>query len=213
MGWIAVAHGGAPEGRLLICQGNAGSALDRVYYAEDFQSSEVSRRWEVRILEYPGYGARPGSPSEPALVKAAVEAIDLLDKELPLPLVLLGESIGSGVAALAAAQRPTQVKGLFLLTPLNRMRDLARVHHPYLPSILVRDRYEAAVALQGFHGPLAVLLAERDEVIPPRLGQALFDGYASPKRLWIAKGKGHNTWDSAASNPMWAEVSEFLLPR
>ncbi len=142
-----------------------------------------------------------------------MEAIDTLDKEPPLPLILVGESIGSGVAALAAAQRPTRVNGLFLLTPLNRMRALARVHHPYLPSFLVRDRFEAAVAIQNFHGPLAVLLAERDEVIPPRLGKALFDGFAGPKRLWIAEGRGHNNWDAGVSNPMWAEVSEFLLPR
>lgn len=213
MGWIARPQGGAPEGRVLVIHGNAGSSLNRVYYAKGFQSPAVSRRWEVRILEYPGYGSRPGSPSESSLVRAAVEAIDALDREPPAPLVLVGESIGSGVAALAAARRPAKVEGLFLLTPLNRMRELAYFHHPYLPSILVRDRYEAANALRAFHGPLAVLLAEHDEIIPPRLGQALFDGYVGPKRLWIAKGRGHNDWDADVSNPMWEETSEFLLPR
>ncbi|MDE3245754.1 MAG: alpha/beta hydrolase [Acidobacteriota bacterium] len=213
MGWIARSIGGAAEGRLLICHGNAGTALGRLYYAQGLQSTVVPRRWEIRILEYPGYGSRPGAPSEPVLVKAAVAAIDALDKETPLPLILVGESIGSGVAALAAAQRPASVKGLFLVTPLNRMRDLARIHYPYLPTFLVRDRFEAATALRDFHGPLAVLLAERDEIIPPRLGQAVFDGHSGPKRLWIAKGSGHNDWDVTPSNPMWAEASEFLLPR
>lgn len=213
LGWIAKARGGPVEGRLLVCHGNAGRALDRVYFARGFQASEVPRRWEVRILEYPGYGSRSGTPSEQALVKAALEAIDALDQEPPAALVVAGESIGSGVAALAAAQRSSRVKGLFLVTPLNRMSALARLHYPFIPTLLLRDRYEATAALRDFRGPLAELLAERDEVIPSRLGQALFEGFQGSKRLWISKGRGHNDWDADESNPMWAEVSEFLLPK
>ncbi len=210
IGWRAPAQGSA-EARALVFCGNAGNALDRMGYVLGLQDAAVARRWEVLILEYPGYGSRPGEPSEASLVAAGLEALDLLDREGGLPTVLVGESLGSGVAALCAAKRPERVQGLFLLTPLNRMRDVASAHYPFLPSILVKDRFEAASALQAWHGPLAVMVAEGDEVIPARLGRRLFDGYAGPKRLWTAPGAGHNDWDGGAANPLWREASAFLL--
>jgi len=128
------------------------------------------------------------------------------------PTVLLGESLGSGIAATCAKARPGVVTGLFLVTPLTSAVEVAKVHYPFIPGFLVRDRLEAEAALQDLRIPLAVLLAEQDEVIPPRLGLRLFAGYQGPKRLWTAAGAGHNDWDERPSNPMWQEVSEFLGP-
>jgi pimeloyl-ACP methyl ester carboxylesterase len=210
IGWRAPGARGPAEARALVFCGNAGNALDRLGYVLGLQDPAVARRWEVLILEYPGYGSRPGEPSEASLVAAGLEALDLLEGEGRLPTVLVGESLGSGVAALCAARRPDRVQGLFLLTPLNRMRDVAAAHYPFLPPILVKDRFEAADALQAWRGPLALMVAERDEVIPARLGRKLFEGYAGPKRLWTAPGAGHNDWDGGPANPLWREASAFL---
>ena len=65
-----------------------------------------------------------------------------------------------------------------------------------------RAREEAgAVAIQ----------AEQDEVVPAELGQALFDRYAGPKRLWIQRARVHNNLDYHPLAPWWGEVREFLL--
>ena len=50
--------GEAPRGRVLVLHGNAGAALDRAYYV----AALCPRGLSAAILEYPGYGARPGSP-------------------------------------------------------------------------------------------------------------------------------------------------------
>lgn len=209
LGWRAP-HPKVGAGRVLAFHGNAGSAVQRAYLARGLQGPEVLPAWDVYILEYPGYGPRPGAPREDRLVAAGLEALDTLVAEGRRPTVLLGESLGSGVAARCAAARPGAVDGLLLVTPLTSMADVAAVHYPFLPRFLVRDRFDAAGVLGGVRAPLALMVAERDEVIPAALGRRLFEDYAGPKRLWSAPGAGHNSWDASPGNPLWREVSAFL---
>lgn len=212
IGWRAWNPAGPALGRVVVLQGNAGSALDRSHYRTAFQATLPPGRWEVLLLEYPGYGSRPGSTTGHSLLAAAQAAVDALRAEGPLPTVLLGESLGSGVAAVCAKTRPEAVTGLFLVTPLTSAAEVAKVHYPLVPGFLLRDRFEAEAALRGLKIPMAVMVAESDEVIPPRLGRRLFAGYGGPKRLWTAAGAGHNDWDTRPGNPMWQEVSDFLSP-
>ncbi len=194
-----------PRARLLVLHGNAGSALDRATWVE-----ALGVELEVALLEYPGYGARPGAPSEAALAAAALDAVDALAAEGPGPVWLLGESLGSGVASRAAARRPERVSGLFLVTPFASLPELARVHYPFLPSFLLRDRFEPARDLAAFRGPVAVLVAGRDEVVTAEQGLRLHAALAGPKRLWVQEGATHNGLDLRPGLPMWREVTAFL---
>jgi hypothetical protein len=212
LGWRDRVRSAPARGRLLVLHGNAGSALGRQYYRAAFQATRPANGWEVVLVEYPGYGCRPGKASEPAMVAAALAAVDALRAEGGAPTVLVGESLGSGIAAACAKARPEAVAGLFLVTPLTSGVEVAKVHYPIVPGFLLRDRLQAEAALRELRIPLAVLVAESDEVIPPRLGRRLFAGYPGPKRLWTAAGAGHNGWDARPGNPMWQEVSDFLGP-
>ncbi len=197
--------------RVLVFHGNAGCAVDRAYYADAFEARPAGTDWHTAVLEYPGYGARPGRPSETSLLKAALAALDALWQERPHPVWLLGESLGSGVAAGVAAERPRQVAGLLLITPFTSFVEVAQHHFPRLPvRRLMLDRYEAAQALRKYDGPLAVVLAEKDEVVPAHLGLALYEGYEGPRRLWIQKDRTHNTLDLWAGAAWWTEVVWFL---
>jgi uncharacterized protein len=204
-GWRA-APAGAPRARVLVLHGNAGSALDRAYYA----AALVPRGVCVAILEYPGYGARGGAPSEPSFSAAAVEAVDALAGEGPEPVLLLGESIGSGVAARAARLRPRAVRGVLLVTPFARLADVARHHYPVLPSFLLRDRWAPLDDLEAFAGPTAILVAARDEVVTPEQGRALFSALRGTKRLWEQPHATHNTLDLRPGSELWDEVLAFL---
>ena len=149
--------------------------------------------WEstrpVFILEYPGYGARPGTPSEKSLVAAAIKAIDLVGPEV----ILLGESLGTGVACAAASQRPQSVRGLLLVTPFDSLIAVAKKHYPWAPvSFILRDRYESSRALQKCRAPLAVIVADEDAVTPVDSAIRLFTAYPGPKKLWRVPGSGHN---------------------
>ena len=201
-------EGAAPSGdAMLLFHGNAGFAAQRGYFAYGF-----APHFATYLFEYPGYGARGGSPAEETIAKAAEAALAQLRQERPgARLYLGGESLGTGVACRLAGDRPEWVSGVFLATPFTSLADVAKVHHPLLPTgLFLRDRYESALHLRSYGGPAAFLVAGRDEVVPARLGRALFDGYGGPKRIWMQEDRSHNTVDSAAGRAWWSEVADFL---
>jgi pimeloyl-ACP methyl ester carboxylesterase len=127
------------------------------------------------------------------------------------PLYLWGESLGCGVAAALAVDEETNAKGVVMLTPWDTLLHAAKAHFPWLPvRALTRDRYDSVAHLSGYPGPVAVLMAERDEVIPPDLARNLYRGLPEPKRLWVFDGAGHNSWPTGPAEPFWAEVMTFL---
>ena len=208
LGWRARHPGQPARAIVLVLHGNAGSALDRAYYLDVFQRSGAV---DVVLLEYPGYGPRDGEPSQESLVAACSEALTLLRGER-LPIALVGESLGSAVASLAAAEQPADVAGLFLVTPLASVTAVAKRHYPFIPSALVADAYRADLALPRYPGPVAFLVAGRDEVVFSDLGLALHEARTGPKRLWVEPQSGHNDLAHDPRDPKWRDVLRFLLP-
>ena len=203
LGWRA--RGSGARAIALVLHGNAGSALDRARYARALLPLGV----EVVLLEYPGYGPRPGAPSLASLTRAAVEAVDLLGEE-GLPVWLVGESLGSGVAARAAALRGEAVRGILLVTPFADLATVAHHHFPFIPRFLLRDRFTPARDLAGFRRPAMVIVAGRDEVVTAAEGRRLFAALPGPRRLLEQAEATHNGLDLSPGAALWAEAVRFL---
>lgn len=212
LGWRAPFPDGNADGSVLVFHGNAGAAMHRTYFRDLFQSPALGTRLDVYLLEYPGFGPRPGSPSEQSLLEAAGEAIALLQQGSPKRLLLVGESLGSVVAGIAAANNPAAVKGMLLITPFPNLPLLAWVHYKSVPGWFVRDRFAADKALVAYPGPVAFFLAGRDAVAPPYLGELFYQGYPGIKRLWVEANAGHNSLDYSPYQPIWREIMAFLNP-
>jgi pimeloyl-ACP methyl ester carboxylesterase len=177
-----------PETVWLMLHGNAGQAADRVYALARF-----SERDAVFIMEYPGYGERPGSPSRKSFDKAALAAYENLRAQFPgKPVCVAGESIGSGPAStLARAAHPPDK--LVLLTPFDEIKAVARGHVPWLPTgMMLAGSWNNVEALAGFKGPVEIFGAERDEVIPVVHARNLAASLPQAK-IRIYPG-GHNDW-------------------
>jgi len=210
VGWREPSPPPGPRARLLVLHGNAGSALDRPYFRQAFPARHGPLPVEVLLLEYPGYGPRAGVPTQASLLAACRAAVAELRRE-PGPLVLVGESLGTAVAALCAAAAPAEVDGLLLVTPLSSIQAVARRHYGIAPSFLVPDPWRADQALPRYRGPVGFLVAGRDEVVFPDLGLALHQAYPGPKRLWLQEEATHNTVRYDPADPTWREVLAFLL--
>ena len=194
-----------PKHHLLVFHGNAGHAVYRDYFA-----ALPPEGWQVTILEYPGYGAREGSPGERRIKAAALEAFDALAGPDEPPIFLCGESIGTGVASWVAGKRPDSVAGVLLVTPMTSLVDVGAHHYPGLPvRLLLSERYDSVKALGHYAGPVAIVVAGRDEVIPAELGRRLYESYEGPKKLWEQAGAGHNGVNYARH--WWSPVFSFLL--
>jgi pimeloyl-ACP methyl ester carboxylesterase len=209
IGWRA-RHPAGARGRLLVLHGNAGDALDRAHYVGIFASAAPDLPLDVYLVEYPGYGPRAGAPSQAALVAAARAALAAARRDGPGPILLAGESLGSGVAALAAAESPGEVDALLLVTPLASVPAVARRHYGPLPAFVHRDDYRADRALPRYGRRAAFLVAGQDEVVFADLGRELFEAYPGPKRLWVEEGATHNGLDWRPGLPRWREMVEFL---
>jgi hypothetical protein len=165
----------------------------------------------VLMVEYRGYGGNPGTPSEAGLVADGAAALDFLDGEgiVPNRLVIYGESLGSGVAVLLAAQR--EVASLILEAPLTSVAEVAQYHYSFIPAAaLVRDRFDSLARIGQVKGPILVLHGERDRVVPVRFGRALFDAAPEPKELWLAREAGH---EDLVRHGAFEAVLDFLRRR
>jgi pimeloyl-ACP methyl ester carboxylesterase len=210
VGWREPSPPPPPRVRLLVLHGNAGSALDRTYFREVFPARHGSLPVEVLLLEYPGYGPRPGEPTQERIVAACGQAVQELRREAG-PLVLVGESLGSAVAALCAAAHPADVDGLLLVTPLASVPAVAKRLYGLAPSFLIPDPFRADEALPRYGGPVGFLVAGHDEVVFPDLGLALHAAYPGRKRLWVDEEAGHNTLRYDAADPRWRAMLDFVL--
>lgn len=199
---------GAARATAVVFHGNAGHAGHRASYADAL----VPLGLRVILAEYPGYGPRGGGVGERSLVGDAERTIALARRLHGAPVLVVGESLGAGVVAAAAAARRDDVAGLPLVTPWDRLERVAAFHHPWLPvRWLLRDRYDSAARLASFGRPVVVAVAERDAVVPARFGVALHRALSAPKRLVVVAGAGHDDWSGRLGQGWWREATSFAL--
>jgi pimeloyl-ACP methyl ester carboxylesterase len=95
----------------------------------------------IYALHYRGYNGSAGKPSEAALIADALALYDLVYGTNP-HIVVIGRSLGSGVAIHVAALRG--VERLVLVTPYNSLEELAAQRFPLFPiSWLMLDKFES----------------------------------------------------------------------
>jgi fermentation-respiration switch protein FrsA (DUF1100 family) len=153
----------------------------------------MAEGWGVYMMAYRSYSGSTGTPTETANVADARLAHGALVHEGvdPKSIILYGESLGSGVAARIATERP--VGGLILDAPYTSIVELASQVYPYLPvRRLLLDRYETDKVIAQVKVPVLILHGERDGVIPVAMGRALAALANEPKRLVTFPNGGHS---------------------
>ena len=129
---------------------------------------------EVAAFHYRGYAPSTGRPSAQSLLSDAVLVFDRLQQAHAgeRSVVAVGFSIGAGVAAYLARHRP--VAGLVLVTPFDSLEALARDLYWWVPvGLLLRHRMPTIDFVRGSPVPTALVVAERDTIVPARRSMAL----------------------------------------
>ena len=195
------------RGTIIVFHGNAGAAWHRDYYVNALKPLG----YHVLLTEYPGYGGRTGSPSETSFIKDAHQTIRLAHEAFGGPLYLWGESLGCGIVAAVADSSPVPVDGICLITPWDSLPDLAQSIYWYFPvRLLIKDRYDNVANLASYQGPVAIVMATLDNIIPNKRTLRLYKQIKSPKRLWRFKDAGHNDWPTEHNAKWWREVMMFI---
>lgn len=193
-------------GHVLLCHGNAGNIGDRVLHA----SLLTAAGFDVLLFDYRGYGRSSGSASEPGTYRDARAALACLTRQPgvdPSRILYLGESLGGAVALELALAHPPA--GLVLLSTFTSVRDLARVHYPFIPAALVPDAYPSLRRIAHLRAPLLIVHGERDEIVPLSQAKTLFEAAPGQKRLRTMPGVGHNDLISLAGKAFSEEIAAW----
>jgi len=167
--------------------GNAESAAQNLPFAADLADLGIG----VFLAEFRGYGGLEGSPSEDGLYadgEAAVDAVQATGVR-PERLILIGRSLGSGVATELALRKPCAL--LVLISPYTSMVDMGRGLAGSAAPLAVPDRYDNLAKIARVRCPVVILHGTRDDVISVTMGRAL--AAAAPGASLVeVPGASHN---------------------
>ena len=200
--WYAPAQAGKPT--ILFLHGNGGEISGRPERFAAYQSEGFG----VFFLSYRGYGGSTGSISEQGLVRDALTAYDwLIQKGVqPTELMLVGESLGGGVAVQLAAQKP--VAALALEATFSSAASVASLRYWWLPvRLLMKDKFDSIDLIGKIRVPLLITHGDRDGSIPLSEGQKLFARANEPKQLVVVPDATHS---SVFSPETWTREMRFF---
>jgi len=174
-----------------LVNGNAAGPLVLYFGGNAEEVSENIRPWLDRdattlLVNYRGYGDSDGKPSAEALVADAVAIVAWLrERGGRRPLVLLGHSLGAGVAALAAPR--VEPQAMILVSPYRSLAHIARKRYPIFPvRWLLRHPFAAESAAAALPRTL-VFASPGDRVVPFEESLALARAIGANAQLHTAQ--------------------------
>lgn len=169
------------------------------------------RGFTLHAIDYRGYGASTGRPTEDGLYRDVDAALDWVSARLDrgVPLVFWGRSLGTTMAAYAASRR--RPDGLILEAGFADARSLLRASRPLaVLSVFSSYRFPTATYAQRAQCPVLVLHGDHDGVVPYASGRALFDALSEPKTFVRIAGGDHNDVAPADADAYWTAVQTFI---
>ncbi len=203
-GWFLKNSLSSKSPLILYFGGNA----EEVSYLLDY--AEKIKGWSWVLMNYRGYGLSEGKPSEINLYHDALSIYDYflkrddIDKER---IVVMGRSLGTGVATYLAQMRKTS--GVILISPYDSLVSVGKSIFPFLPvNLILRHRFDSLSRAPFITVPLLVLVASDDNIIPVQYSKNLAEKWGAAYSLIIIKGEDHNTIHDNAN--YWEAIDDFL---
>ncbi|RJY09501.1 alpha/beta hydrolase [Aurantiacibacter aquimixticola] len=186
---------------LLFFHGNGASWQSTAMVTEDLAASGFG----ILAAEYRGYSGNPGSPSEQGLYRDGRAAWRCLAERGVTDIVLVGNSIGSGVAVQLASE--VEASALVLISPFDSLEETVSRRMRWLPvRMLLRDTYDNAGKLDEIAEPVLILHGEGDTLISLDQAQTL----AAVRNSTVMEtypGWGH---DLIVHTPIQQRIARFL---
>lgn len=176
-----------------------------------FGEFQVNLDCSLLFVNYRGYGKSEGSPSQDELFADALFLYDRMVNEYGFnreDIVLLGRSLGSGVATFLASKRT--VAGLILVTPFDSVLSIASSKYFIFPiKLLLRHPFLSSEFAKQIDDPLLEIVATKDEIIPNAHSKMLFDAWQGDKKYVEIKGANHQNISTYPN--YWAEIRKFIF--
>jgi len=208
---LAALYAPASQGRptALFFPGNGDEIASYGFLAELLSQ----RGYGLLAVSYRGYPGSTGSPSETGLLADGLAAFDWLSsRNGTSPIVILGRSLGTGVAVNTAAER--DAAAVVLISAYQSILALARDQYPYLPvGALLKDSFRSDLRIARVSEPKLFIHGDLDSITPLSSGKALFDAAPDPRTFSVHNGHGHNDiWTPALVEQVIAFADSAIAP-
>jgi uncharacterized protein len=164
----------------------------------------------VRAIDYRGYGASTGRPTERGLYRDVDATVEWASRDTArtAPTIYWGRSLGTTMAAYGSAVWPPD--GLILEAGFSDVHALLR-SSPLLRFLALFSTYRFPTSdfLDRAHAPVLVMHGDADRVIPFEAGKALFETIATPKQFVRIPNGDHNDAAPADPDTYWNAVQAF----
>jgi uncharacterized protein len=149
-------------------------------------------------LSYRGYGGSSGQPTEAGLAKDAAAAYSFAIARYEAGrIVLWGESLGSSLAVMLAAEKP--VARVVLEAPFTSAADVGAWHYWFMPvRLMMKDQFRSDLRVGKVTAPVLIVHGDNDAVVPLALGERLYGLVRAPRRFVRIAGGGHDNLGARA---------------
>ena len=190
----------------LLCHGNAGNISHRLEHVAALLETGAS----VFIFDYRGYGRSEGRPSEEGTYLDGQAAHQWVRQRgfAAANIIVLGESLGGGIASELALREPSG--GLILQSTYTSVTDLGAELFPWLPvRWLGNIKYDTHSKLPRIKAPVLVMHSRADGLIGFHHAEKNFAAANEPKLLWEIVGR-HNDFLEAGRERYLDGLNQFL---
>ena len=200
---------------LILFGGNAQSASNTCAEFLDNGTYSYFEGYNFLMVDYPGYGLSEGDPSDTTMFEAALSIYDYaceMENVDDKNIVILGYSIGTGVATYVASQR--DVNGLILMAPydraLNLYNDTLNIFHGPI-EFLARYKFDSMSYAPDVQVMPLIITSKGDEVISYELSLNLAKHFHVNPDVLLLDYVEHNYY--LRQNTTLSSIQRYLQER
>lgn len=196
-----------PHASLLICHGIG----ETVELWHNVQQLLAENGVTSLVFDYAGYGRSKGFFNARQAEQDAIAAFHFLaEQTAPLPVSILGLSLGSGIAAAIIGRVPAH--RLVLCAAFTSLRKAAvSVGIPKAFGFAVPPIWDAEAALRNCRIPVLIVHGEKDRLFPVSMANELASFCGSNRELAIIPNASHNDPFYHPQSSYWGDiVARFL---
>lgn len=196
----------APRVSLLLCHGIG----ETVQHWLPVQQLLAANGVASLVFDYSGYGRSSGVFDSGQAEQDAIAAFHCLERlTAPLPISMLGFSLGSGIAVAILSRVPAH--RLVLCAAFTSLRKAAlSVGVPKVFAAAVPPIWEAEEALRACAVPVLVVHGEKDRLFPVLMAEELVS-FCTQAELVVVPKLAHNQPFRRPQQSYWGLIASWLI--
>lgn len=183
-GWYIAPASGMPL--VIVYHGSVGRGARHAELGEKFRA----KGFGYLAATFRGYLPSTGKPSQAGLLADGLAIFDWGKQQCHCEIVVIGNSLGSGVGVHTAMER--EAIALILTSPYSSVADVAAVRYPYLPvRLLIRHPFPSTEWIKSVTEPILILHGKLDRIVPFQFGKRLYEAAPKGARFMEYPDLGH----------------------